>query len=361
MGGTDVTTVADSTALPGGNDKAGPLAAAIALISDNQQYTFNLHVRLILPIDGYVFWVRASSLSPTFLAQYLGDYNGSPLNSTTFNGIVKQLPSLTPAQLANLQFSINASLHVTQMINQEDDATYAMQQVAFTTTTAVENFQNVAPGTMWITTLPTGGFVGFGEQRNHYQLAGLWHYHGAALYSALATQIVDDPRLIHPTLAIVSNSLPFWLALSTPSVPVFPAGLSPLNEAPPYVIADVQSTDPLGGAPLYDAMTSQSQLVSDKIRFTMYGLNNNAALDFQQAILQGSLTGSYGMMNIPVPKDERKTQREFQVIAQKKTMLVEINYYQTRVRDIAQSLILKATIALTPTPYASPIIPDIGQ
>jgi hypothetical protein len=352
--------VTDASVIQGGNDKAGPQQAGVALISAQQQYTFNLYVRLVLPLDGFVFWVLASQLTPAFLAKYLGDYNSSPYNASAFNGSQPVPPVLTPVQQAALQFSTNGSLHLSQEIGQDEDATNTMQTVSFTCPEEVTNFENMAPGTMFITTLDNGTQIGFGSQSNRYVLSGIWHYHGRAVYSAVQSQIVDDGRLIHPELAIVSNSLPFWLALGTPSVPVFPSFLSPLNLVPPYITAHIEpeATEALASAPLYGPTNSQSQLVKDTIRFTMYGVNNNAALDFQTAVLNTSLLGNYGIMNMPVPRDEKRPQLEFQVIAQKKTMMLEVNYYQTRARALAQQIIRHATVTFNPTPYAQPVLPS---
>jgi len=57
---------------------------------------------------------------------------------------------------------------------------------------------------------------------------------------------------------------------------------------------------------------------------------------------------AYGVMNMPVPIDDKKVQSEFQIIAQKKTMILQVNYYQSRARNIARQLIEHAGITLTP-------------
>ena len=346
-----MATIDEASIQQGGNDKAAGLIAAIGLISGEQNYTFQLYQRLVLPIDGYVFWVRASEITPEFL----GDYNTQRYSQGgNFNGNKAFQPQLTPLQQLKFEFSVNASVHVSQAINQDADATYASQRILFTTKNQVENFALIGPNQLYITTLPNGAQIAFGSQDNHYQLAGLWHYTGKAVYSTMQSQIVDDPRLISPTLEIVSNSLPFWIKMSTSALPIVPSFLSPLNLLPPYVTADITDTSALGQAPLYNRTNSQNQLVSDTIRFTMYGLNNDAALDFQTMLLDTSLYGNYGIMNMPVPIDEKKPQLEFQVIAQKKAMVLKVNYYQTRAREVARRYIEHAFITLTPTPYYHP-------
>ena len=337
-------SVTEAALQQGGNDKAGPLIAAIGLISGEQQYTFELYRRVVLPIDGFVFWVKASTINPA----WLGQYGQGSFNAVAYNGNAATPPALTPVQLAAYSFQVNASVHVSQDLNQDESETYVAQAILFTTKDEVEQFAAVGPNELYVTTLPTGARIAFSAQRNHYQLAGLWHYHGKAIYSTMATQLVDDPTTLPTTLQIVSNSLPFWLAQSTPGIPVLPSFLTGLNIAPAYVSAHVYQTEALQQTPLYDRNTSQSQLVADRIRFTFYGLNNDAVLDWQTAMLAKSLDGDYGIMNMPVPVDEKKPQPEFQVIAQQKTMELQVNYYQNRARMLARQLIESAFITVTP-------------
>lgn len=337
-------SVTEAALQQGGNDKAGPLIAGIGLISGEQQYTFELYRRVVLPLDGFVFWVKASTINPAWLGRYgLGTFDAGQ-----YNGNAAVPPVLTPVQLAAYSFQVNASVHVSQDLNQDESETYVAQAILFTTKDQVEQFAAVGPNELYVTTLPTGARVAFSAQRNHYQLAGLWHYHGKAIYSTMATQLVDDPRTLPTSLQIVSNSLPYWLELSTPGVPVLPSFLTGLNIAPAYVSAHVYQTEALQQTPLYDRNTSQWQLVADRIRFTFYGLNNDAVLDWQTAMLTKSLDGGYGIMNMPVPVDEKKPQPEFQVIAQQKTMELQVNYYQNRARMLARQMIESAFITVTP-------------
>ena len=347
-----MATLEESSAQFGSNDKAAGLIAAIGLISGEQTYTFELYKRLVLPLDGFVFWVKASIL-PVYPDQQGALYNKWPFNSKLFNAGVKE-PVLTPLQQAAYSFNINGSFHVSQQLAQEEDTTYVSQAILFTTKTEVNHFASIANDEMYILTLANGSQIAFNSQANHYQLAGLWHYHGKAVYSTLASQIVNDLNQINTSLQIVSNSLPYWLALGTPSVPVYPSYLSPKNLTPPYVTADIRSTEAIGQSPTYSPNYSQDQLVTDQIHFTMFGLNNNAALDFQLAVLQNSELGNYGIMNMPVPIDEKQPQIEFQIIAQKKTMDLQVNYYQKRVRELARQVISQALIGLTPVPASFP-------
>ena len=329
----------------GSDDKAAQLIAAIDQISGGALYTFELYQRVVLPVDGFVFWVKATQVNPA----WLGAYSRGHLAGVGFNGNqARAAPPLTPQQELKYSFQVQASVHLSQDLQQESTETYVSQAVLFTTKTQVRELDAIAPDHLYVVTLPNGARVAFSSQRNRYELAGLWHYHGRAVYSTLASQLVDDARQFQPTLQIVSNSLPLWIALSTQQVPIFPAELSPLNFAPPYVTADIQSTEAIQQTPLYDRNTSQTQLVTDRIRFTTYGLNNDAVLDLQKTILDTSMAGDYGIMNMPVPVDVKKPQPEFLFIAQAKTLDLQVNYYQNRARDIARKLIESAFITLTP-------------
>ena len=251
---------------------------------------------------------------------------------------------------ASDSFSILGSLHYFQEIHQEEDTTYTRQLGLFTSTQEVNDFARLMPDELYITNLPNGTRIAFNGQIGRYDQAGLWHYNGRALYSTEATQILDSPSQLNTQLQIVSNSLPIWLSMSTESLPIYPSYLSGLNIYPPYVTADITGTTAMGQSPVYGPLSSQSQLVTEQIKFTFYGLNNNAVLDFQTMLLNNSLPedAAYGVMNMPVPIDDKKVQSEFQIIAQKKTMILQVNYYQSRARNIARQLIEQAGITLTP-------------
>jgi len=350
-----MATISEATLQAGSSDKAAGLIAAIGLISAEQTYTFDLYKRVVLPVDGYVFWIKYNQL-PDYLVRYGTPalYGKTAFGSRALNQLNATNP-YTPEELQRLTFSINGSLHLTQELHQEDSSTFVDQTIAFTTKTQVTYFESIAPDELYIVTIPNGSKVAFSRQQNRYTNAGLWHYHGRSVFSITSTQIIDDIADLNPNLQIVSNSLPYWLALSTNTVPVYPSFLSPKNLIPPFITADIRSTEALQQAPAYDRYTSQGQLVSDTIEFTMYGLNNDAALDFQYSVLSNSENGEYGIQNMPVPVDVKTNQTEFQVIAQKKTMMVQADYYQYRSRAFARTIIQKAMIQLTPEPHDFPV------
>lgn len=300
---------------------AADLQAGISQLSAGQLFTFTLYQRAVLPADGFVFYVLASAANPP-------------------------PPDPTPVELAAYSFTENGSLHVSQRVDQREADTTALQDVVFTTKRKIIEFTDMSPGTVFVMTLPNGTLVAFNAQRGRYDQAGIWHYSGRALYPYEATQIIDSPDDVG-TEQIVSNSLPIWMAMATMDLPVFPSFLVAQNYLPPYVVADIQGTAGIGQTPLEGPDSSQTQLATETVRFTFYGLRNGAVLDFQREVLQNSLGGVYGIMNIPVPVDGKQTQSEFGIIAQQKTMDVQINYYQARARDVARKLILSAFIIIT--------------
>jgi hypothetical protein len=297
------------------------LQAGVAQLSADQQFTFTLYSRTVLPADGFVFYVLASAANPP------------PVDPT-------------PVELAAYSFTENGSLHVSQRVDQREADTTSLQDVVFTTKRKITEFSDMAPGSVFVMTLPNGSLIAFNAQRGRYDQAGIWHYSGRALYPYEATQIVNSPSDVG-TEQIVSNSLPIWMAMGTMDLPVFPSFLVAQNYLPPYVVADIQGTSGIGQTPLEGPDSSQSQLAMETVRFTFYGLRNGAVLDFQREVLQNSLGGEYGIMNMPVPVDGKATQSEFGIIAQQKTMDVQVNYYQARAREIARKLILSAFITIT--------------
>lgn len=311
-----MATVNETSQSP--NELAAGLQLAVGTISADQTLNFILYRRVVLPIDGYVFWVNC----------------------------VNSPPSPLPA--SPLTFNVQGSLHYAQDSHQDSDATYSQQTAKFTATALVEEFGDIAPDTMYVTTMHNGTKLAFNGQIGRYDQAGLWHYVGRAVYGVQYSQIVENISDIDTTQQIVSNSMPLWLVMGTTDIPLYPAFLSPFNLHPPYITADIDGTEGVGQSPLYDSLTGQTQLASENVKFTFYGLNNLQVMNFQMALLNNSLSGTYGIQNIPIPIDEKLTQSEIRTIAQKKSMILKTNYYQFAVRDIAQQMTETAGITLNP-------------
>lgn len=310
--------------------------AGVNTLSNNQTITFTKYVKLILPIDGYVFWVRADILSESAL------FNASRLNGANYNQTQR---TITPAATLVAQ----GSLHYATRTDQREDETAGINQMVFTALELIEEFNDIGPMELWI-----GAFEGlkfsFNSRASHYAQSGLHHYRGDAVYPALESQLIDDSAGFDTTNVIVSNSLPLWLKLDR-FMPMYPSFLVEENARPPYASVHIEpnSTQAIQSVPRLTRNGSHYQLVKETVKITIYGLRNFNVLDFQDYVFAHSLaTDEFGLMDMPVVRDEKRTQSEMAVIAMKKSFTLNVSYYQTRVRDIARQLILKAFLKITP-------------
>ena len=322
------------------------LRAGLETLSLGQTITFTKYVRLVLPLDGFVFWVKADLLSTSALL------NASRLNSFGAN----QRPRvITPAPTVVAQ----GSLHYATDARQEEVANYAANHVVFTSEIEVDDFNQVGSEVLLL-----GEFNGikfaFNKRGSFYSQAGLYHYTGDAVYSFMESQFVDKLDGFDVQNVVVSNSLPLWLALPTPTgipmlggvpCPLFPSYLVPDNQLPPYGVIHVQpeSTTALQAVPRVDRNSNHYQLVNERVKITFYGVRNFGALDFQDYVVDYTLnTENFGLSNMPVTRDERQPQSEINAIAMKKTIEFQINYYQTRARNVARQLIESCIVDYEP-------------
>lgn len=343
----------------------GPLAAGVRLISSDQRVRFDLYVRLVLPLDGYVFWVKAESVSDSALVN-AGRVNAFALNSPSTDAV--------PAR----HFEAQGSLHYATETRQDEAATYSMNRVVFTALEAVQDLNAVGGELLYIAEvdLPQPGDgeppatttpirFAFSTRGSYYKQANLWHYRGDAVYSTMDTQVVDDPRTL-ANLQIVSNSLPAWLAFNQyapawpvpverPPIVLYPSYLLPNNLVPPYGVIHIQPADTAAeqSQPYLDPVTSQFQLASDNVVLTLYGANNDAAQSMLYALMQYSFdTEKFGITNMPVVRDEKEIQSELNAIAQKKRVPFTVSYNQGTMRDVARQLI----ISCVPTIYIDNVV-----
>lgn len=302
-------------------------------------YTFTKYVKLILPLDGFVFWVKADLVSESAI-----------FNAARFNAVGLNQPEQQIAAAPTLE--VKGSLHYSTELEQVEDHTFTINTVVFTSETEVTPLNAVGPTTLYI-----GDFDGiryaFSSRGSYYQQAGIYHYRGRAIYSDMATQIVDKLSGFSGK-QVVSNSLPAWLALNdyapaygfgNPIIPVFPSYVVTPNLAPPFAAVHIlpESTRPLTSAPVLSPRSSHSQLFSDRARITLYGVRNDQALDFVDCVNQYSLdVDAIGIMNMPGVRDDKRAQVELVALSQKKTIEYEVSYYQTRMNDVARQLILQA-------------------
>ncbi len=306
------------------------LVAGVDVLGQQQEVEFWPYIRTVLPLDGFVFWLRASLLPADKLAQH---------------GL--QSPDSVMVQ---------GSLHYASVGHQVEDETIAVRRVDFTAETQITAFAEIAPDVMyvaeWLTAFGSFKFT-FSQRGSYYQQADIHHYVGDAIYPAFATQLIDTVGQFDQR-QVVSNSLPLWLnlvsnlpfvSLVTTSVALYPAFLVPPNLVPPYGTVDIapSTTRAIQAAAYRDANSSRWQLVSETARLTFYGLRNDEVVDFVDYVIDRCANlGDFGVMNTPVVRDERRTQVELAALAQKKVVDFEVNYYQTRARDIARQLIESA-------------------
>ena len=323
------------------------LAQGVDTLSLQQEITFTNYVRLVLPLDNYVFWVNASLVGQSALL------NVMRFNKATLN----QPPSV--ASFART-FVCKGSLHYATEVRQEEGETYAANRVVFTSEFEVNDLNEVAPGTLWIGEFDGRRFA-FSSRSSWYRQANLYHYVGYAIYPDMEPQVVDDLAGFDSGSVVVSNSLPAWLGLNSyspsyglswPVLTLYPSFLSPENLDPPFGTVHVypEGTRALAMAPTIGPTFSHDQLCSDRVRVTLWGTRNFDALSFVDAVNQYSLdTGLIGIMGttLPVVRDEKRTQSELATIAMKKTIDWEVSYLQSAMRAVAQKIIVSSIPSFT--------------
>lgn len=306
----------------------------------DQEVWFQAYTRVVLPIDGYVFWV------PT--------------------GKVK----------------VAGALHHMQEILQNEDETLGSAATFFTTRQKIVEFSSAPINTVFVAR--EGDFrYAFYAQQGFAQFVELWHYQGKIISPAMTTQLLDNPAMIDPTRAIVSNSLPLWLALNgyqspyvggfSPGITLYPSFLVPANLTPPYGAVHIppewttatqafpivkrggkQSTDAEGnpiissnGKPVIIPQRIHHQLMADRVRVTLYGLQSDEALDFLDSVLEFSQNYQYfGICNAPAVTDGKRTQAELQAIAMQKIIEFDVSYIQGRVAAVARQLLTSVQVSV---------------
>lgn len=292
------------------NPLQATLQAGIDVLSQHQEIVFTQYHQLVLPTDGCIFWAK------------------------TVNTM-----------------AVQGSLHFSGDQSQSEDETLGMSHIIFSSEKEINAFTNIEPATMWIGEYDGTRFA-FNHKKNFYQQSGLWHYMGDAIYAAMSSQFLESAADFDNIIPVVSNSLPIFLALNK-FFPIYPSFLVPANTPPPYAVVhiDPASTQAIQSAPLIDSFSAHHQLATDEVKITIYGERNTSALDFQDYLFQNSVdSDDWGLMNCPVIQDEKRTQSEYGIIAQKKTFTMKVSYYQTRANDIARQLILSSIVKFYPLP-----------
>lgn len=304
-----------------GSQLRSTLADGLTMISESASVVFTKYVKRILPLDGYVFWLAGETMV------------------------------------------VQGSLHYATVREQREDETIGVNRVIFTTTQPVEKLNQVNGQVMWVATVDDIRFA-FSQRGMFYQQAGLYHYAGDAVYPALASQLVTNLYDLSAANLIVSNSLPAWLAIQTyspawltipnPAIMLYPSFLVPSNIVPPYGVVHIEpaQTAAIQAAPLLTIDATHYQLATDHVRITLYGVNNSVALDFVDTVNQYSLlTDVIGIMNMPMMRDDKRTQSEIQSIAMKKTIEYDVSYYQARINDVARQMTEHVFVQYNVAPY----------
>jgi hypothetical protein len=318
-------------------------------------YCFTQYVRVVLPLDGYAFWVRTNLVSPRAL------YNAIQPNSVSYNEWSATPPPVT--------VNVKGTLHYATTEHQDQEKTYSSNRVTFNTMYRVEEFNAVNQNMIWI-----GEFRGvryaFGMRENFFAQAGEYHYIGDALYSVMETQVIDDVSQFDQ-FQVVSNSLPIWMSfngyqtfygIQQCPIPIYPSYLVPSNLRPPFAAVHVipEATTALGAAPFLGTTLSHYQLTRDLVRVTLYGASNRAAMDFMDFVNQYTLdTDCMGIMNMPIVRDEKEAQVELMILAKKKSAEFEVSYYQQQSRSIARQLILSAVPTFIVADSFAPLPPPV--
>lgn len=315
------------------------------VVSDFQVVRFEKYVRLVLPVDGSVFWVRAALLTDQMLysaylfnAAALGDVGASSLD-------------------APIVFDHKGDLHYSTANSQQEADSDVTDRIVFTAREEVENLQDVGPYVMYVAEVD-GIRYSFSQRGRLQQNAGTYHYSGTAVLASMDTQLVDSPSQLNTRDVVVSNSLPYWLSLNgyqaevyeafSNYVSMYPSFLIPNNLPPPYVSVHVDPTRTrvLAAVPSLGSTLSHEQLCADVVKFTLCGLRSDQTLDFMDFLLQGMRNGdAVGLMSLSPLRDMKKGQVELGVLAQRKELELEVSYLQSSVRNVARQYVVNAFVS----------------
>ncbi|CAB4132100.1 hypothetical protein UFOVP136_39 [uncultured Caudovirales phage] len=285
-------------------DKQIALENGLKILSEYQRITFERYDRVVLPADGFIFWVRTDR-----------------------------------------QFTVDGSFHYAANNVQENTQVYGKNYVTFTTTSDIDDFNDIGESELFIGMFDDIQFS-FSQRGKFYRSAGLFHYTGEAINPIMRTQIIDDVTQLK-TVQIVNDSLPIFMSLNK-YAPVYPAYRGLQNVRPPFLSVEITDSSTLQQIPVMDVNGNRDQLCKDTVEVTCYGLDNNAVLDYiryiviEQALLPFS---GFGICNTPISKTVNIPQSELNVTANAKKIMFEINYYQSRTVEIAQQLIQQAIVS----------------
>lgn len=286
------------------------LTDGVNTLDNYQSVVFTKYVRRVLPLDGFVFWVNSALINP-----------GGEATTQTINGYI----------------------HLSTNTIQNEEELYDKNSVIFTGLEKIDDFNEVGAEELYIGTF-FGVRFAFSQRTGLNDPAKLYHYYGHAIYPQMESQIVDDSSDLDAGSVIVSSSLPIWLKMTDSGVKMFPAMLSDNNLAPPFATVRCSRVTGISGGYYLDINSDQYQLVQEEVKINFTGLRNDDIQNFWRYVNDYTMRNDaeFGIMNIPVVQDERVPQNELNVIAMRKTITFQINYYQGLMRDVARKLITSA-------------------
>ncbi|MSE47700.1 hypothetical protein GKF91_23035, partial [Escherichia coli] len=212
-------------------------------LSQFQVVPFTKYIRKVLPLDGFVFWVKAS--------------------------VLQDEPDSEPDTV-----NVKGYLHLTTESIQDDDQLYDRNVVTFTAQADIDPFNDIGSDVLYI-----GEFFGiqfsFSRRIGLNEPANLYHYTGEAIFPHMRSQIINSVDDIDLADVVVSSSLPIWLTLNQ-FMPMYPAMLSVQNISPPFATVKCSNTTPIAGAFYLDEKQNQYQLVSEDVTLSITGLRNSA-------------------------------------------------------------------------------------
>lgn len=305
------------------SQQASAIWDGVSGVGLDQLVEFQAYSLTILPVDGYVFW------TPTVTVKIPGVFH-----------------------------------HYQEMVQNEDE-TVGYATVRFTTLQHITQFSDCPVTTIYIARHGNFRYT-FSRQEGFLQDAQLWHYAGECVYPAFASQLLDPGNTIDPTRAIVSNSLPIWLAFNGYSTPyvggfsnpltLYPSKVVPANLPPPYGAVHIapENTRALQNVPQVQqvmvngvATRVMNQLKADKVKIILYGLQSDEAEEFYGALLEyigTASTSGMGLMNTPTITDGKRGQAELQALAMQKIIDLEVSYNSLYVKSVALQTIKSATV-----------------
>lgn len=280
------------------NDYAGALQDGLDTVRQGQTISFITYERVILPYDGFVYWVKTG----------------------------------------NEQTLVASMVHDENELHHEDQNFRNDSGLIITTTEPLLDFSQDGLDTMSVFEYNNNLYVLRKTGYNSEQ-SGLFHNIARVIEPALRSILLDSKDDFLKKKAQFTNSIGLFVLLScgyfefvSIDYPIYPEWLVPLNKKPPYITVGVTETEALNNG--FNTVNVDNSLflvkpAKDYVDINLYGLDNNEALNFLVKLERWSLFyKKIGFLNMPRIKDEQLAQNEIGSLAQKKIIELEIFYYQ---------------------------------